>query len=232
MAHRRRRRARLHVAVAATGATLACTLTAADARAQLHWDAAAQVGVQKRFLSSQPPGGEDAGFGPSAQLAAHVALLPLVRIGGYVGHDISPVGGDAAARNLTWGGLRAKVMSPWPRGSLRAWLFVGFGVAGTYAQSYRTSVTLPGSPAAPTLVHGAGGHFFEVPFGLGASYKLRKPWELFAELGMRVGFAESGSAYEAPGPRVSRAGSPDGNVAPAGLDRFGVGLSLGVLVDM
>ncbi|MDB4933766.1 MAG: hypothetical protein JWP87_738 [Labilithrix sp.] len=181
------------------------------ADAQIHWDASAQLGVMKRVLGDRPAGGNDAGFGPVGQLTGHVALLPLVRVGGYFGHDISPVGGDVSARDLTWGGMRVKLMSPWPRGNLRAWLFAGFGYAGVYQRS-----TVHG----PLVVDGAGGSSFEVPFGLGASYKLRKPWELCAELGGRTAFGYTGSVYEASSP------------AFAGKDRFAIGLTVGILADL
>jgi hypothetical protein len=200
-------------------------LLPATAAAQLHWDASAQVGVMKRVLSDRPAGAEDAGFGPVGQLSGHVALLPLVRVGGYFGHDISPRGGSASARDLTWGGARVKIMSPWPRGSLRLWLFGGFGYAGVYQRSTSTG---------GVVVHGAGGSHFEVPFGIGASYKVRKPWEVCAELGMRAGFGHTGSMYEAPGPRVSNAatGAADTNALPAGNDSFAIGLTVGVLIDL
>lgn len=212
-------------------------LLPATAHAQVHWDASAQVGVMKRVLTDRPAGGEDAGFGPVGQLTAHVALLPLVRLGGYFGHDISPMGGASSARDLTFGGLRAKIMSPWPRGALRAWLFVGFGHAGTYARSTTAPRIFPGPTGAASVssdatVQGAGGSFFEVPFGLGASYKLRKPWELCAELGMRTGFGHTGSVYEAPGPEVRSAGRAESNALPAGKDRFGIALTVGVLLDL
>ncbi len=228
------------------GVLIASLLVAKRAGAQIHWDASAQVGVMKRVLGNRPPGGDDAGFGPAGQLTGHIALLPLVRLGAYIGHDISPFHGDGSvsardpsARDITWGGLRAKIMSPWPRGSARLWLFVGFGYAGVYQRSTTTVEAFPG-PAATgpnavatgnVTVHGAGGGFFEVPFGIGASYKLRKPWELCAELGARAGFGFAGSVYKAPGPRVTGVG-PDGNVPPAGTDGFAVGLTVGVLVDL
>ncbi len=197
--------------------------TASAAHAQLHWDASAQAGVMRRVLTNQPTGGEDAGFGPAGQLTAHLALFPLIRLGAYLGHDISPLGGDLSARDLTWGGIRAKIMSPWPRGSVRTWLFVGFGYTGVYARSTSTSAG---------LIDGAGGGFFEVPFGLGASYTFRKPFALCAELGMRSGFGHSGSAYEDPGPRLRRPGLPDGNALPNGTDRFAIGLTVGIQVDL
>lgn len=190
---------------------LAVSLAASPARAQIHWDASAAVGVMKRNLVDRPTGsvGRDATFGPAGQLTGHVALVPLVRLGAYFGHDISPFQGDVSARDVTWGGVRAKIMSPWPRGDVRSWLFVGVGYAGVYQRS--TSLE-------PGVIPGAGGSFFEAPFGIGASYKLRKPWELCAELSGRAGFGHTGSIYERPG--------------SYGTDRFGFGLTVGVLVDL
>lgn len=217
-----------HRVLTALAVALPLAFASSRAGAQIHWDASAQLGVMKRNLVDRPTGsaGRDATFGPAGQLTGHVALLPLVRLGAYFGHDISPFQGEASARDLTWGGLRAKIMSPWPRGDARAWLFFGFGYAGVYQRSTATTTA-----AVPGIVHGAGGGFFEVPFGIGASYKLRKPWELCAELGGRAGFGHSGSVYEAPGPRTTT-GSGESNVAPAGIDRFAFGLTVGVLVDL
>lgn len=216
-------RARIVMVAVAAIVIAVGVLAPSPAHAQVHWDASAQAGVMKRVLVDRPAGGEDAGFGPVGQLTAHVALLPLVRVGGYFGHDISPIVGPASARDLTWGGIRAKIMSPWPRGAARAWLFVGFGYGGVYARS----TTVNGA-----TVHGAGGGFFEVPFGIGASYKLRKPWELCAELGMRTGFGHSGSAYEDPGPALTAPGATETNAPPAGKDRFAFGFTVGILLDL
>jgi hypothetical protein len=223
--------------MAPLGALLCALLaTASPAEAQVHWDASAQAGAMKRFVADRPPGARDASVGPAFQLAAHVALLPLIRVGGWVAHDLSPLGGDAAPRSFTSGGVRIKGMSPWPRGALRAWLFAGFGYAGVYAPSYRTSLpaAVEGAPAEGALVHGAGGAFFEVPVGIGASYKLRKPWELSAELGLRTGFGHSGSVYETPGRSVVLSSSPggEGRLPPQGIDRLAVGLTVGVLADL
>jgi hypothetical protein len=220
------------------GGVLAVSLSfSTPASAQLHWDVSAQAGVMKRFLVARPPGSDtNVGFGPTAQLMGHVALLPLVHVGGYFGHDISPLPGDGAARNITFGGVRAKGMLPWIRGSMRAWIFAGFGYSGVYSQSYNTTFSIPNGAGVierrPVRVEGAGGSFFEVPFGIGASYKLYKPWELCAELGARVGFGHTGSVYEEPGPQVSVESFAGQNAAPAGLDRFGIGLTLGVLADL
>lgn len=220
----------------ALAAGLASFFVSAESRAQLHWDASAQVGVSHRFLADRPTGASDAGFGPIGQVTGHVALLPLVRVGGYFGHDISPMSGDASARQITFGGIRVKGMLPWIRGSVRAWVFAGFGYTGVYAPSFGTTFQLFDEGANTTTatrvrVEGAGGGFFDVPFGFGASYNLFKPWALCAELGGRANFGHTGSLYDQPGPRVSIPGQASQNASPAGLDRFGLGLTVGVLVD-
>jgi hypothetical protein len=205
-----------------------------EAAAQLHGDVSAQVGVMKRFLAQRSSGAE-AGFGPMAELTGHVALLPFVHVGGYFGHDISPLSGDAAARDVTFGGVRVKGMIPVFAPRVRSWLFVGFGYAGVYARSYDTTLAVPTGlgTTSPQRVHidGAGGSFFDLPFGLGASYKLRAPLELCAELAGRAGFGHTGSVYESPGPQVTLPGNV-GNATPSGLDTFALSLSVGVLLDL
>lgn len=182
---------------------LVCTVLATRAAsAQVHWDVSIEAGVTKRFLSDRPARSKDTIVGPSAQLAAHLALLPLVHVGGYLGGDISPVA-SAGTRTFGAGGLHVKGLIPFVPRSVRAWIYTGFGYSGMYQHEDRP-------------VPGRGGGFLEVPFGLGASYKLRKPWSVFAELGGRAGFAHSGSAYAR------------GN----GVDRLALGLSLGVMLDL
>lgn len=219
---------------AGLSAALSVGLTCGEANAQLHWDASAHVGVTKRVLADRPPSGDDAGFGPTAQLTGHVALLPLVHVGGYFGHDISPV--SEATRNITFGGARVKGLLPFVPKPFRAWLFVGFGYAGVYQQSYKSTFARPdplgGTTPTPGRVEGAGGSFFDVPLGLGASYRFRKPWELSAELGARFGFGHTGSVYEAPGPQLTLPGDAGQNVVPAGLDRFALGLTVGISMDL
>lgn len=217
------------------GAVLLGTLSSPRlAFAQLHGDVSAQAGVMHRFLSDRG-GGSNAGFGPVGQLTGHVALLPLVHVGGYFGHDLSPLpdAGDGGVRDITFGGLRAKVFLPWIRGRARLWGFAGIGYAGVYSRSYHVTVDVPdglgGNVAKPARVEGAGGGFVDVPVGFGASYKLYGPWELTGELAGRFGFAHHGSVYEAPGPRLTVADGTNQNASPAGLDRFALGLTLGVL---
>jgi hypothetical protein len=221
--------------LAAAAATIVALLFPTAADAQLHGDASLQVGVRKRFLFERPPGGDDAGFGPAIELMGHVAVFPLVRAGVYLGHDISPLGGVATARDVSSGGLRGKVLLPWFREKVRAWAFLGFGYAIVSTRSYATSLTIRTPGRTPVQrdveVLGAGGGFFEVPFGIGASYKFFKPWELCAELGARIGFAHSGSAYEI-GPQVVVPGDVNQNLLPSGNDSFALGLTIGILLDL
>lgn len=212
--------------------TLALTTLTSPARAQLHWDASAQAGVTKRVLSNRIPGVGDAGFGPAAELHGHVAILPLLRVGAYVGHDISPQPGDVRALQITSFGLRAKVSSPLPLDPWRVWAFVGFGYAGAYGPSFHTSIDA--APVKATaLATGAGGGFFELPFGVGGSYKLRRPWHLTAELSGRATFGYAGSLFDVNNGRAGFAeGQPQLLLSNPGTPAFLLGLMVGVMLDM
>lgn len=215
-------------------AALAVVTAATPARAQLHWDATAEAGVMKRFLGKKAAGARgDAGLGPAVELHGHVALLPLVRIGAYVGHDISPQPGDITSLQITSFGVRAKVASPMPLDPWRVWAFAGFGYAGAYGPSFHTTVApAPGAHVA-AFATGAGGGFFEVPFGVGASYKLRRPWHLTAELGGRASFGFSGSLFDTDNGRAAFAdGQPQLLLSNPGVPSFAVGLMVGVLLDL
>lgn len=233
MAELSRRARRIGIALAVG---VAAGLGSRESSAQLHWDASAQVGVMKRFLAARPSGSSDVGLGPTGQLTGHVALIPLVHVGGYFGYDRSPFSGEGSARSVTFGGVRAKGMLPWVRGAVRAWIFAGFGYAGVYSQSSWTTLSVPtgegGVERRRGRVEGAGGSFFDVPFGLGVSYKVRRPWEVCAELAARVGFGHTGSVYEEPGPQVTVPDYLGQNATPAGIDRFALGLTVGVMLDL
>jgi hypothetical protein len=204
--------------------------------AQIHWDVGASAGVMKRVLTG---GAGDAGFGPAVSGQAHVALLPFVRVGAYVAHDISPVAGPAAARHITSAGLHLKIVSPVPRGDVRVWLGTGFGYAGVYAPSYHQTLALSHEgtpPFTPTDVgvHGAGGSYFEIPVSLGAGYMLRKErtWrsELTAELGARFGVGFTGSAYD--GRFGFNPDYPQILIAPLGKDSVGLFLTVGINLEL
>lgn len=208
-------------------------LVPTEAYAQLHWDVGGEAGVMKRFLTSRDTGQADAGFGPVFQLQGHVAILPLLRAGAYLAHDISPVTG-IAARQITSAGIHLRLSSPWPRDPWRSWVYAGIGYAGVYAPSYRTTLHLSADPSQPGTdanVQGAGGGFLEVPLGLGVAYRLRRPWELMAELGTRIGFAFSGSVYSS-GALAFPVGNPTQQIVPSGNDSVSLLLSLGINLEL
>lgn len=205
------------------------------ARAQLHADASASVGAEARVLGSTKEGAsvDDPGraplVGPTVGLKMHAALLPLLRVGPATYAALSPRG-DAPPRALVGLGLEARIFSPFFVASrLRPWIGVGFGTAAARAPGYTTR--------DGRAVSSAGGGFFEIPLALGASYRLRKPWFATFELGLRWAFGHHGSIYEegrrvvTPGPLPPGASGPT-QLAPAGLDRLGLGASLGVGVEL
>jgi hypothetical protein len=206
----------------------------ARAEAQLHFDAGAEAGVSKRLLTDRPPGGPDAGFGAAFEVHGHIAILPLLRAGLYVAHDVAPVPG-LAAREITSAGMRVKVVPPLLRGPWRTWLFAGFGYAGVYAPGYATVYPLPsGGAPVPVRVAGSGGSYFEVPVGVGASYRLRKWVELTLELGARIGFGFHGSVYGEDGGRAAFVANGSGlqeRIPEAGNDSLAFALSFGVSFD-
>jgi hypothetical protein len=216
---------RLALALAILALTMAW---APAARAQLHWDASARVGVAKRHMSDRT--GADAGFGPAAELMAHVAVFPLLRAGLYVDHDTSPQGTDAPARRFFGGGARLRIFSPWPRGKARAWLFLRGGALLAHAPSYTTTLEIRDTPqSAPVRrqvdVGSASGRALDLGGGLGASYTLWGPWQLSAELGARAPLALTGDLYD------GRSLTGGGVLAPAGVDQFVTTLTVGITYD-
>ena len=203
-----------------------------SAEAQVHWDGEVLAGAQKRFLSQKPA--DDAGFGPALALQGHVALFPLLRVGAYARGELSPTGGDTAARRMLGGGVQLKITPPWPRGSFRMWATLGVGYVGVYAPSYTTNVVASGGVRTPVLIDGAGGGFLEIPIAIGVSYKFRKPWIVLFQLDTRFGAGFSGSLYGGGGGGRSIL-SPAffGQVLEkAGNDVFSVGLSVGIGFDL
>jgi hypothetical protein len=184
----------------------------------VHWDLGAEVGPIERFRTGLGPAAKTPGPGGQAEGFAHVALLPMVRVGAYVSHDFTPSPG-AADRQTTEAGLHLKLTPPLLRAPWTAWVFAGAGYARVYAQS--TTRLNPG--AAPTSLGGAGGGLFEVPLGVGLGVRAR-PWVIFAELGVRFGVATTGTLYDA-------ARCPCAGPTYPGEDSFAVGLSLGVSLE-
>ncbi len=200
------------------------------AAAQVRWDASAQVGASKRFLTSafvQPR------VGPAAQLVGHVALLPLLRLGAYGGYEVSPVG-DGPARRIVSLGVRGKVDAPWGSRVLHGYAFVGGGFASVYGPS--ATVTLRsagiggGAPVTESAtLPGASGALLEIPLGVGLAVRLRRPWELLFELSGRASFGLGGDLYE--GRTATSPVQGLQTLAPIGNDRFGLLLTVGLGID-
>ena len=172
----------------------------------VHWDVSLQAGVMQRWTDRNTPSVHPLP-GPSGQLAAHVALLPLVHVGGYFGADVSPYEGGGL-RNFEYGGLHTKVVLPFLPKSMRLWVTLGFGVGRRYESSFRAA----NGSGTQRFFGPDEAAFLEVPLGVGASYKFWPGWSVFGELGGRVLMA--GSSGDATSD-----------------DRFGVGLSIGIILD-
>ena len=210
---------------------LATLLAAGAASAQLHWDAGVQAGVARRIYTGGTGGG---GFGPIAGIQGHVALFPLIRVGAYLSHDLSPADDGGTMRNVTSAGLRLKVSAPWPRGQWHAWAFLGAGYVGVYAPSYHRALdtgvgTSPGLTDA--RVAGAGGSHVEIPLGIGVGYRFWRPWEVTLEVGSRFGFGFVGSIYQDPGRAAFPTGAGERHIEPIGSDTVAPFAVLGVSLD-
>jgi len=221
--------------------TLAALLFASSAEAQVHWDVGADTGVMKRVLTSRPSGGSDAGFGPIVGVHAHVALMPLLRIGAYLDGELSPTD-EPTARRVYSGGLRLKLTPPVaPTEALRFWVFAGVGYAGVYSPAYHTDLVIRDANNNVTKhgidASGAGGRFLEIPLGIGMGWRFRKPWELTFELSGRMGLFNGGTLYSADGRPATVTGgdsSPalDTRVTGPGQDSWAIGLTVGIGLDL
>lgn len=199
-----------------------------DANAQIHGDVGVNVGIMRRIKTG---GFGDGAFGPVGEIEAHIAVIPLLRVGAYASHDIAPNDTDGSAWQITSAGLHVKVLAPFVRGAYRAWLFTGFGYAGVYAPSYNKTYDFQDSQGPRnTDVTGAGGSFFEVPVGVGFGWRFSKPWELVAQLGVRWDFDFVGSLYD------ERAAIPQGGPVYAfkslGNDTWAPFLTVGIALDL
>jgi hypothetical protein len=172
--------------------------------AQVRWDASAEVGAMTRFSSGGALGAPSAALGPSAELLAHLAVLPMLRLGGYLAYDLSPVAG--AVRSLGSAGLDARLSPPLLPVPWRVFASVGIGYGAADG---------PGPFEGPRVdAPFARGGFLELPVALALAYRLDRTWETFVEVGGKVGLWFTGSLY--------------GEGAYLGRDSFALSLSLGV----
>ncbi len=170
---------------------------ASTAEAQVRWDVELAEGVSRRVLVSRPAGASDAGPGPTLDAGFHLALYPLVRVGVYAHQDASPLSGTGGgSRAFYGGGVDARLLVPWLRGDVRAYVRVGLGELAVLS----TASTLAGRG-----VPGRSGHLTEVPLAFGLFLRVERAVAVILEAGARFGFASGGGAY---------AGRGDDAVAP------------------
>lgn len=202
----------------------------ARADAQVHWDLGAQAGAIDRFTTGGDAAGASPQPGPVFQVQGHVALVPMVRLGAYAATDASPTS-DRGTRTFWEGGLHVRFTPPLLTAPWRAWAFAGFGYAYTYKTSYQHAETDPNGGGVDVAYADVFGGMLDVPLGIGVGYKVRGPWELFAELGGRFGVGFFGPMYDdgASGRAVSTS-LPF--VEPfMGEDSFALSLTAGLSLD-
>ena len=214
------------------GALVAVCLAPRGAAAQVNTDVGLSAGAVKRFATGASLGVSDPGFGPMAQLQAHLAIFPMVRAGLYASWDYSPMPG-AGTRNFYEGGLHFRFTPPLLPTPWKAYLFTGIGAAYVHVDSYASALgtNMAGLPPSTQVRwQSLDGGLFELPLGLGLARKLGARWEVFAELGGRFGLGFFGRAYDAAN---TASGSPIANAPlPAanftGVDSFALTLCAGV----
>jgi hypothetical protein len=213
---------------------------ARSAHAQTHWDANVQVGGSARLFSNSGYGGLPGSLGPVVAVAADVAIIPLLRIGLYGDYEYADTTEPAPSSVVSFGG-RLKLMLPGNRNHVHWWLFTGVGAVVWQAPGYVTAD--PNSSTGISTVTPASGYFAEIPLGVGMGWRVRKPWEIVAELQGRFGFDMNGSYFGqnagfsnpddqsslgASRPTTSSSGA--GSI-PTGSDVFAVLLTVGVGLD-
>ncbi len=192
-------------------------VAAGDARAQTHWDAAVEVGAMTRFATGRDAGAPAPEPGPVGELNGHVAVFPMLRVGAYVGHDISPLSAQPA-RQITEGGLHLKFAPPLLPLPWRTWAYLGAGYARVYQPSHAFE-----AGQGSVVVPGQGGGMLELRLGVAAGVRLSRAWDAFAELGGRAAPLFSGALFD----RGScGCGAPFG-----GKDSFALSLSLGLSLN-
>jgi hypothetical protein len=175
----------------------------------------------KRFGNGEVIGAPSREFGPVFELDAHLALLPMVRAGIYVAHDIEPLS-YGPARQFTEAGIRGKLSPPLIGGPWQTWIFAGVGYARVYAPSHT------GPDAA--FIDGSGGGLVEFRAGLGLGVRLGRGWEPFLELGGRAAPLVLGGLYDRAVSLCAGGGNCGGNDY-AGKDSFALSLSVGLSLN-
>lgn len=182
----------------------------------------------QRVATDRDPGAPSPEPGPVAELDAHMAVLPLLRIGPYLGYGFTPMSQGVPQRQDAAAGLRAKVTPPVLSLPWRTWAFAAVGYAATYERSHLVAIpSLPDNGASMLSpragVPGQGGGSLEGRLGIGLGYRLSRPWDVFAELGARVGLVFFGSVYDR--------GACGCDAPFAGKDSFALSLTLGLSLN-
>src|SRR5258706_5883055 len=94
----------------------------------LDWDVGAGAGVMHRVMTGSGPSAAAQGPGIAGELRAHVALVPLVRLGPYLAYGVAPPGG-ATERQIASAGPRARVSPPLVHRPWRPRAFAGLRYA-------------------------------------------------------------------------------------------------------
>ncbi len=221
-------------------ATFALPAREAEAQegANIHWDASLQAGGAARVFSNSVSGGIPGTIGPVVGLEADVALVPLLRLGVYGDFEYADTTEPSFSSVVSFGG-RVKLMLPGNRRNVHLWLFSGFGGVVWKAPAYNlldeTSQSGSGLATIQTAT-AATGYFLEVPLGIGLGWRVRRPWEVVAELQGRFGFDMSGSYFtpdDGTGTGTTRpttAGAGTGAIA-TGNDVVGFLLTVGIGFD-
>lgn len=179
--------------IAATGIAAASFTRAGAARAATVVDTGVAAGVVGR--SADAPYGLKAGLG--LQLHADAVLAPFLSVGPYWLHDEHGVSGAeprAPSVDFDTVGVRARAFLPLPRYALRPFVQLGVGYAWT---SYSVPLASdPDHPAARTGgLQAAGGHFVEIPLGLGLAWDVARVVALSADFAVRPATSFGGTAY-------------------------------------
>jgi len=188
--------------------------------------------MSKRFLSG---GSLTGSFGPIIGLSGDIALMPLIRVGVYVDEELA-IDGEPKSPFITSFGGRVKFLPPVGSDNWRMWLFVGVGYAVVTAPGYHQTVpatideitqTNQDATATPS-----SGSFMEIPFGVGASYKLRAPWVILGELSGRAGLNSGGSYFDPTGRNAYITSTPTDTLGfVTGTESFALILTVGIGLD-
>jgi hypothetical protein len=210
---------------------LALTLFSARPAHAQHFDANFETGYSRRFLSGGTLTGSN-GF-PLIGVTAAIALAPLFRLGVYFDEELAN-DGEPKSPFITTLGARIKFLPPLGSKKWKMWLFLGFGYGAVVAPSYTQVVGATADNPNPNQTGTAlkdGGSFLEVPFGIGASYKLRAPWVVLGELSGRAGLNSQGSYFDPTGrPTVTAQGDSLGLIT--GSESFAILATLGIGIDL